>query len=87
MSVEQLEQSILNLSDQDRHRLLDWLHEHEEELMGVDGVHPEVKAEVLRRRDEALTEPDATEAWATAYPRMRQQFDELRRQNPYPRRG
>ncbi len=85
MSVEQLEQSILNLSGQDRHRLLDWLHEHEGELIGSDGIHPEVKAEVLRRREEALAHPEKLEAWATAFPRMQQRFDELRRKNPYAR--
>ena len=85
MSVEQLEQSILSLSAQDRHRLLDWLHEHEDELMGADGLHPEVKAELLRRREEALAHPEKLEAWTTAYPRMQERFDELRRKNPYSR--
>ncbi len=85
MSVEQLEQSILNLSGQDRHRLLDWLHEHEDELIGADGIHPEVKTEVLRRREEALAHPERLADWATAYHRMQQRFDELRRKNPYSR--
>jgi len=85
MSVEQLEQSILNLSGEDRHRLLDWVHEHEDELIGPDGIHPEVKAEVLCRREAALAHPEQLAAWTTAYPRMQQRFDELHRKNPYAR--
>jgi putative addiction module component (TIGR02574 family) len=35
MSVEQLEQSVLKLSPDERRRFLDWLHAHEDELMGA----------------------------------------------------
>ena len=84
VSVEQLEQSVLNLSAQERRRFLEWLYEHEDELLGVDSgeIHPEVKAEILRRRDEALADPSQLEAWETAFPKMKQRFDELRRKTP-----
>ena len=35
MSVEQLEQSVLKLAPEDRRRFLDWLHTHEDELLGT----------------------------------------------------
>ncbi len=86
MSVEQLEQSVLGLSRQERRHFLDWLYEHEAELLGPDeDIHPEVKAEILRRREEALAHPEKLEAWESAFPRMKQRFDELRRKNPYSR--
>ena len=86
MSVEQLEQTVLKLSPEDRRRFLDWLYEHEDELIGPDDdIHPEVKAEILRRRADALAHPEKLEAWEGAFPRMKQRFDELRGKSPYPR--
>lgn len=59
MSIEQLEQAVLGLSHLERRRFLDWLCEHEDELVGDDDeIHPEVRVEVLRRRAEALTHPE-----------------------------
>jgi hypothetical protein len=37
-----------------------------------------VKAEILRRREEALAHPEKLEAWESAFPRMKRRFDELR---------
>ena len=86
MSVEQLEQSVLSLSPEERRRFLEWLYEHEDELIGPDDViHPEVQAELLRRREEALAHPEKLRAWESAFPRMKERFDELRRKNPYSR--
>lgn len=85
MSVEQLEQSVLKLSVEERRRFMDWLFEHEDEFVAPDEIHPEVKAEILRRREEALAHPEKLEAWDSAFPQMKQRFDELRRQNPYSR--
>ena len=84
MSVEQVEKSLLQLPDEERRRFADWFYEHEEQFIGADDdqIHPEVKAEILRRREEALAHPERLEAWEDAFPRMRQRFDELRRQNP-----
>jgi thioesterase domain-containing protein len=36
MSVEQLEQTVLSLSREERRHFLDWLYEHEAELIGPD---------------------------------------------------
>ena len=87
MSVEQIETSVLQLPPEDRRRFLNWLYEHEDELLGSDDgeIHPEVQAEILRRREEALAHPEKLEAWESAFPRMKQRFNELRRQNPYAR--
>lgn len=35
MSVEQLEQSVLQLSPEERRRFLDWMYAHEHELIGT----------------------------------------------------
>jgi hypothetical protein len=86
MSVEQLEQSTLNLPPEDRRRFFDWLCDHEGELIGsADDLDPDVKADVLRRREEALAHPEKLENWESAFPRLTRRFDELRRQNPYSR--
>ena len=87
MSVEQIETSVLQLPPADRRRFLNWLYEHEDELLGSDDgeIHPEVQAEILRRREEALAHPEKLEAWESAFPKMKQRFNELRRQNPYAR--
>ena len=87
MSVEQIETSVLQLPPADRRRFLNWFYEHEDELLGSDDgeIHPEVQAEILRRREEALAHPEKLEAWESAFPRMKQRFNELRRQNPYAR--
>jgi len=84
MRLEQIEESVLSLSREDRRRFLKWIFQHEDELIdGDDEIHPEVQAEILRRREEALAHPEKVEAWETAFPRMKQRFDELRRKNPY----
>jgi hypothetical protein len=87
MSVEQIENSLLELNREDRKRFLNWLYEHEDELLGNDDgeIHPEVQAEILRRREEALAHPEKLEAWESAFQKMKQRFNELRRQNPYAR--
>ena len=87
MSVEQIETSVLQLPQADRRRFLNWFYEHEDELLGSDDgeIHPEVQAEILRRREEALAHPEKLEAWESAFPKMKQRFNELRRQNPYAR--
>ena len=78
MSVEQLEQTILNLSPGDRRQFLEWLDEHEEELRGPDFIQPDVKAEILRRRDSALVNPDQMESWEGTTERVRARLHEIR---------
>ena len=86
MSVEQIETTLLQLPREERRRFVDWLCEHEEELIGSDDeIHPETKAEILRRREEALAHPEKLEAWDSAFPRMKQRFNDLRGKNPYSR--
>lgn len=80
MSVEQLEKTVLSLSHEERRRFLDRLYQHEDELLGPeDDIDPEVKAEILRRRQEAIAHPEKLEAWQIAFPRMKQRFNEERR--------
>lgn len=51
MSVEQLEQSVLNLTPEDRRRFLDWLDAHEGELRDTnDPAHDRAWKEETRRR-------------------------------------
>ena len=87
MSVEQIETCLWQLPREERRRFFNWLFEHEDELIGSeeDQIHPEVQAEILRRREEALAHPEKLEAWESAFPRMQQRFDELRHKNPYTR--
>ncbi len=80
MSVEQLEQTVLGLSPEDRRRFLDWLYEHEEELRGPNYIHPEVHAEILRRRAAALAHPETLEPWEGTTERTRARLNEIRRQ-------
>ncbi|HEU5122526.1 MAG TPA: hypothetical protein VFW05_00525 [Verrucomicrobiae bacterium] len=87
MSVEEIEAGLLKLPLTERRRFLNWVFEHEDRLIGpnVDTIHPEVQAEILKRREEALTDPGKLATWESAFPRMKQQFDELRRKNPLAR--
>ena len=81
MSVEQLEQSVLKLSDEDRLRFLYWLDDHRHELLpNEDDIHPDVKAEILRRRDEVDAHPELLETWEGTTERVRARLHELRRQ-------
>jgi len=51
MSLEQLEQSVLQLSLADRRRFLNWLSEHEDELAGTsDTTTDEAWKQETRRR-------------------------------------
>ena len=51
MSVEQLEQSLLKLTPEDRRRFLDWLYAHEGELIGAsDPVVDTAWKQETRRR-------------------------------------
>jgi hypothetical protein len=80
MSVEQLEESLLSLSLEDRRRFLDWLYEHELQLAGPDYLHPEVQAEILRRRDEVAAHPERLEPWEGTIDSARERLNEIRRQ-------
>ncbi|MBI3878900.1 MAG: hypothetical protein HY301_02415 [Verrucomicrobia bacterium] len=79
MSVDQLEQSVLKLKPDERRRFFDWLFDHEDELVGPDYLHPEVQAEILRRRDEVPAHPEKLEPWTGTAERVRARLHEIRR--------
>lgn len=80
MSVEQIEQSLLQLGREERRRFADWFFENEAELTGPDYLHPEVKAEILRRLEEVDAQPELLEPWEGTTERVRARLHELRRQ-------
>ena len=79
MSVEQITNTLLQLPREDRRRFADWFYEHADELTGPEEIHPDVKAEILRRRDDALAHPELMEPWDGTLKHARQQLDEFRR--------
>jgi len=82
MSVEQIEATLLKLPPAERAAFADWFYEHEDELLGNDAgeIHPEVQAEILRRRAEALAHPELLEPWEGTTDRLRERLNEIRRQ-------
>jgi len=82
MSVEQIEASLLKLPPAERAAFANWFYEHEDELLGSDDneIHPEVQAEILRRRAEALAHPELLEPWEGTTERLREQLNEICRQ-------
>ena len=84
MSLQQLESAILALPPEDRSRLAVWFEEHRQELLGEaeagDDLSEEQQAEILRRRDLALTHPELLQPWDGTIERARQRLHELRRQ-------
>lgn len=81
MSVKELEQSVLKLTDEERRLFLYWVDGHRHELLPQeDDIHPEVKAEILRRRDEVDAKPELLEPWEGTTERTRARLHELRRQ-------
>ncbi len=73
MSVKQIEQSVLQLSEAERRQFAEWFYEHENQFAGNEAIHPDVQAEILRRRDEADAHPEQLE------PVTREWFEELKR--------
>ena len=80
MSVEQIQQAVLNLSHEERRQFAEWFYEHEDEFVGLDEIHPEVKAEILRRLEELDAHPELLEPWEGTTERIRARLDEFRRQ-------
>jgi len=83
MSVEQIETTLLQLPQAERRRFADWFYEHEAELLSPpedEAVHPEVQAEILRRRDEVDAHPELLEPWEGTTERVRARLHELRHQ-------
>ena len=76
MNVEQIEQTLLQLPREERRRFVDWFYKHEAEILhpqDEDYIHPAVKAEILRRRDELDANP------GLAVPVTDEWFEQLKR--------
>ena len=88
MSVEQIEATLLQLPREERRRFADWFYAHEADILTPQddsAIHPEVQAEILRRRDESDAHPDQLEPWAGTTERVRVRLHELRHQKAPPR--
>ena len=81
MSVEQIEATLLQLPPAERRRFVDWFYQHENELSGedTDEISSDVRAEILRRRDEASAHPEMME------PVTAEWFEGLKRKLPFRR--
>ena len=76
MSVEQIEKTLLELPRAERRQFLQWVYNHEADIFDPqedDEIQPDVKAEILRRRDEAIANP------GLAIPVTDEWFDQLKR--------
>jgi hypothetical protein len=82
MSLEQIENTLLTLSPEDRRRFAQWFYEHEDAIVDLPegDIHPEVQAELLRRRAEIDARPEKPEPWDGTTERVRARLHELRRQ-------
>jgi hypothetical protein len=84
MSVEQIEQSVLQLSAEERRQFAQWFYEHEDELAEPqtddDKIHPEVRAELERRLKEIDEHPELLEPWEGTTDRIRARLHDQHRQ-------
>lgn len=91
MSVEQIEATLLKLPREERRQFADWFYRHENEILDPrddDDVSPEVKAEILRRRDEALAHPELLEPFEEKdIDRMFEDFANARAKKTSTRKG
>ena len=80
VSLEQLETAILSLTPKERQRLAVWFEENRRELLGEepDELSEDQKAEVVRRRDLALAQPELLEPWDGTVERVRERLHEFR---------
>jgi hypothetical protein len=78
--LEQLETAILELSPEQRQRLVVWFEEHLRELLGDEGdeLSDAQKTELRRRRDEAAAHPELLEPWDGTIERVRERVHEFR---------
>jgi hypothetical protein len=83
MSLDQLEQKVLSLPREERRKFARWFYENENQIVephNADEISPAVRAEILRRRDEALAHPERMEPWDGTMDRVKARLDEVRRQ-------
>jgi recombinational DNA repair ATPase RecF len=78
MSVDQLESALQALPPEERRKFIHWLDEHRDELIdAADDLNltEEQKAELLRRREQALAHPELLEPWDGTVERVRGQLN------------
>jgi len=82
VSLDKLEQAILDLKPEERQRLAVWFEENRRELLGDDSdeMSEEQEAEIIRRRELALAHPELLEPWDGTIERVRERLHEFRRQ-------
>jgi hypothetical protein len=83
MSAEELKDSLMKLPREERQRFAQWFYEHENDILepqDADEIHPTIKAEILRRRDEVDAHPEQLEPWEGTTESVRARLHELRRQ-------
>jgi hypothetical protein len=82
VSLEQLKSAILELTPDQRQRLAVWFEEHRRELLRDEGdeLSEDQKAEILRRRDQAMAHPELLEPWDGTIERVRERLHEFRSQ-------
>jgi len=83
MSVEQIEKTLLQLPRMERRQFADWFYRHANEIIEPeegDDLSPELKADILRRRDEVDAHPERLEPWEGTTERVRARLHEIRRQ-------
>jgi len=83
MSVEQMGNTLLCLSREERRQFARWFYAHESEILDPqpdEEISPDLKTEILRRREEALAHPELLEPWGDTTEKLRAQLNEIRRQ-------
>ena len=80
VSLDKLEQAILDLKPEERQRLAVWFEENRRELLGdnSDEMSGEREAEIIRRRELALAHPELLEPWDGTIERVRERLHEFR---------
>ena len=80
VSLDKLEQAILDLKPEERQRLAVWFEENWRELLGdnSDEMSGEQEAEIIRRRELALAHPELLEPWDGTIERVRERLHEFR---------
>lgn len=81
MSVQQLEQQIMQLPEAERRVLARWFYEHENEILGepADEIAPAIMEELLSRRREFDSATIRTHTIEETAARMQNAIDEVRR--------
>lgn len=82
MSVEQIQATLLKLPREARREFADWFYQNENQILDPrddDDISPEVMADILRRRQTALANPQQLASWGGTA-NLRAQLDEIRRQ-------